>query len=205
MQNLKFPLTLEFKFSLFTELQVHDADGKLLAYVREKTFSVRDEVKVFTDSSRQVQTHGMRAQGFMAGALDWKAKRLIRRADGTELGALQAQGMKTVWGASYELLAPNGQQLFTIRDDHPWLGVLEGVIGAIPFVGDVVAMMFDYLVNPSYTVTDASGQPAYRVFKKRSFLSRRFRVEELTPRSAENDELVLMGLIQLVLRERERG
>ncbi len=205
MQNLKFPLSLEFKFSIFTELQVHDAEGKLLAYVREKTFSVRDEVKVFTDSSRKVQTHGMKAQGFMAGALDWKAKRLIRRADGTELGALQAQGVRTLWGASYELLAPNGQRLFTIRDDHPWLGVIEGVIGAVPFVGDFVAMGFDYLVNPTYTVSDASGQPAYRVFKKRSIFSRRFRVEELSPRSAENDELVLLGLIQLVLRERERG
>lgn len=205
MQNLRFPLTLEFKFSIFTELQVHDADGQLLAYVREKTFSVRDEVKVFTDSSRQVQTHGMRAQGFMAGALDWKAKRLIRRSDGTEIGALQAQGFKTTWGASYELLAPNGQPLFTIKDDHPWLGVIEGLIGAVPFVGDLVAMGFDYLMNPTYTVTDAGGQAAYRVFKKRSLFSRRFKVEELTPRSPQNDELVLMGLIQLVLRERERG
>lgn len=205
MQNLRFPLTLEFKFSIFTELQVHDANGQLLAYVREKTFSVRDEVKVFTDSSRQVQTHGMRAQGFMAGALDWKAKRLIRRSDGTEIGALQAQGMRTMWGASYELLAPNGQVLFTLKDDQPWLNVIEGLIGAVPFVGDVVAMGFDYLVNPTYTVMDAGGQEAYRVFKKRSLFSRRFKVEELTPRSAENDELVLMGLIQLVLRERERG
>ena len=205
MQNLKFPLTLEFKFSIFTELQVHDADGKLLAYVREKTFSVRDEVKVFTDSSRKTQTHGMKAQGFMAGALDWKAKRLMYRADGTALGALQAQGMRTLWGASYELLSPGGQPLFTIKDDHPWLAVIEGMIGAVPFVGDVIAMLFDYLVNPTYTVTDASGQPAYRVFKKRSVFSRRFRVEELSPRSAENDELVLLGLIQLILRERERG
>lgn len=205
MQNLRFPLTLEFKFSIFTELQVHDAQGQLLAYVREKTFSVRDEVKVFTDSSRQVQTHGMKAQGFMAGALDWKAKRLIYRKDGSSVGALQAGGMKTLWAASYDLLGPGGDLRFTIRDDHPWLGVIEGLIGAVPFVGDIVAMAFDYLVNPTYTVTNQSGQAVYRVHKKRSFLSRRFTIEELQPSSAENDELVLLGLIQLVLRERERG
>lgn len=205
MQNLKFPLTLEFKFSIFTELQVHDADGKLLAYVREKTFSVRDEVKVFTDSSRQVQTHGMKAQGFMAGALDWKARRLIRRQDGTDVGSVQAQGMRTLWGASYDLLGPGGELRFTIKDDHPWLGVIEAVIGAVPFIGDLVAMGFDYLVNPTYTVTNTSGQAVYRVYKKRSFLSRRFTIEELQPSAPENDELVLLGLIQLVLRERERG
>ncbi|MDO4246656.1 MAG: hypothetical protein Q4C89_11590 [Deinococcus sp.] len=205
MSPLQFPLTLEFKFSIFTELQVHDAQGRLLAYVREKTFSVRDEVKVYTDSSRQRQTHGMKAEGFMAGALDWKAKRRIRRTDGSVVGALQAQGMRTLWAAGYELLGPQGEVRFVIRDDQPWLSLVEGAVDAIPFVGDFVAMGFDYFVNPTFTVSDSAGTAAYRVHKKRSFLSRRFQVEELRPSPAQDDELVLLGLIQLVLRERERG
>ncbi|GGR65114.1 hypothetical protein GCM10008959_29160 [Deinococcus seoulensis] len=203
--KLTFPLTLEFKFSLFTELRVTDASGALVALVKEKTFSVRDEVRVYSDETRRVQTHAMKAQGFMAGALDWKARRLISRADGSPVGALQAQGLRTLWGASYDLLGPEQEARFTIRDDQPWLSVVEGAIGVIPFIGDLIAMGFDYLVNPTYTVTDAGGQPAYRVHKKRSFLSRRFTVEELQPRSGQDDELVLLGLIQLVLRERERG
>ena len=205
MPPFQFPLTLEFKFSLFTELQVHDAVGQQLAYVREKTFSVRDEVKVYTDASRQQQTHSMKAEGFLAGALDWRAKRLIRRSDGTVLGALQAQGMRTLWAAGYELLGPDGSVRFTIRNDQPWMSVVEGAIDAVPLIGDFVAMGFDYFVNPTYTVSDPGGQPTYRVHKKRSFLSRRFVIEELRPGPAENDELVLLGLIQLVLRERERG
>ncbi|MBX8467048.1 hypothetical protein [Deinococcus sp. RIT780] len=203
--KLTFPLTLEFKFSLFTELRVTDASGALTALVKEKTFSVRDEVRVYSDETRRVQTHAMKAQGFMAGALDWKARRFISRADGSPVGALQAQGLRTLWGASYDLLGPEQEARFTIRDDHPWLSVVEGAIGAIPFIGDLIAMGFDYLVNPTYTVTDAGGQPAYRVHKKRSFLSRRFTVQELQPRPGQDDELVLLGLIQLVLRERERG
>ena len=205
MSPLQFPLTLEFKFSIFTELQVHDAQGRLLAYVREKTFSMRDEVKVYADASRQIQTHGMKAEGFLAGALDWKAKRRIRRTDGSAVGALQAQGMRTLWAAGYELLGPQGEVRFTIRDDQPWLSVVEGAIDAIPFVGDFVAMGFDYFVNPTYTISDPAGVATYRVHKKRSFLSRRFQVEELRPSPAQDDELVLLGLIQLVLRERERG
>ena len=126
-------------------------------------------------------------------------------ADGSPVGALQAQGLRTLWGASYDLLGPEQEARFTIRDDHPWLSVVEGAIGAVPFIGDLIAMGFDYLVNPTYTVTDAGGQPAYRVHKKRSFLSRRFTVQELQPRPGQDDELVLLGLIQLVLRERERG
>ncbi|WP_414657476.1 hypothetical protein ACINK0_04950 [Deinococcus sp. VB343] len=205
MSPLQFPLTLEFKFSIFTELQVHDAQGRQLAYVREKTFSVRDEVKVYTDSSRQRQTYSMKAEGFLAGALDWKAKRRIRRADGSVVGALQAQGMRTLWAAGYELLGPQGEVRFVIRDDQPWLSLVEGAIDSIPFVGDFVAMGFDYFVNPTFTVSDPTGTATYRVHKKRSFLSRRFQVEELRPSPAQDDELVLLGLIQLVLRERERG
>ncbi|MGM9319942.1 hypothetical protein [Deinococcus aquaticus] len=203
--KLIFPLTLEFKFSLFTELRVTDADGALAALVKEKTFSVRDEVRVYSDENRRVQTHAMKAQGFMAGALDWKARRLITRADGSPVGALQAQGLRTLWGAAYDVLGPEQETRFTIRDDQPWLSVVEGAIGAVPFIGDLIAMGFDYLVNPTYTVTDAGGQPAYRVNKKRSFLSRRFTVQELQPRPGQDDELVLLALIQLVLRERERG
>lgn len=203
--SLTFPLTLEFKFSLFTELRVTDAGGQLVAVVKEKTFSVRDEVRVFRDEHKQVQTHRMKARGLMAGALDWKARRLIERTDGSPVGALQAQGMRTLWGAAYDLLGPGGEGQFTIRDDHPWLGVIEGLLDAIPFIGDFIAMGFDYLVNPTYTVTDTAGQAAYRVHKKRSVFARRFTVEELQPRGGQDDELVLLGLIQLILRERERG
>ncbi|AFD23977.1 hypothetical protein [Deinococcus gobiensis] len=203
--NPQFPLSIEFRFSLFTELRVTDASGRLLAFVKEKTFSIRDEVRVYTDESRQVQTHGMRAQGLMAGMLDWRARRVIVRADGTEVGSLQAQGMRTLWAAGYDLLGPGGQTRFTIRDDQPWMSLVEAGIGAVPFVGDLVAMGFDYLVNPTYTVLDPAGAPAYRVHKKRSLLSRRFTVEELRPTTPGDDELVLLGLVQLVLRERERG
>jgi len=203
--NPTFPLTLEFKFSLFTELRVTDASGHLVAVVKEKKFSIRDEVRVFSDEERKMQTHGIRAQGLMAGALDWRARRMIHRKDGTEVGALQAQGMRTLWAAGYELLGPEGRPEFTIRDDHPWLGVIEGVIGAVPFVGDLVAMGFDYLVNPTYTVSDTAGQPAFRVRKRRSLFSRRFVVEELRPVRPEEAELVTLGLVQMVLRERERG
>ncbi|MFC4639944.1 hypothetical protein [Deinococcus hohokamensis] len=203
--NFTFPLNIEFRFSLFTELRVTDAHGELVAVVKEKTFSIRDEVRVYADEERRHQTHGIRARGLMAGALDWRARREIRRINGQEVGALQAQGMRTLWGASYELLGPGGETRFTIRDDHPWLGVIEGLISAVPVVGDLVAMGFDYLVNPTYTVSDAAGQPAYRVHKKRSVFSRRFTVDDLRPGQPQDDELVLLGLVQLVLRERERG
>lgn len=203
--SLQFPVQFEFKLSLFTELRVNDATGRLIAVVKEKKVSIRDEVRIFSDDSRRVQTHSIKAQGLLAGALDWKARRIIRRADGSVVGSLQAQGLRTMWGASYELLDATGLPAFTMRDDQPWLGVVEGLIDGIPFVGDFAGIAFDYLVNPTYTVTDTSSTPAYRIHKKRSWMSRRFTVEELRPKRDEEDELVLLGLVQLIMLERERG
>ena len=52
---------------------------------------------------------------------------------------------------------------------------------------------------------DSTGEPAFRVRKCRSLFPRRFEVEALRPVRPEEGELVTLGLIQLVLRERERG
>ena len=125
--NPTFPLTLEFRLSLLTELRVTDAQGRLVAVVKEKFFSIRDEVRVYADEGRQHQTHGIRALGLMAGALDWRARREIRRLDGPLVGSLQARGLRTLWAASYELLGPDDRPEFTILDDQPWMSVVEGV------------------------------------------------------------------------------
>ena len=140
--NPTFPLTLEFKFSLLTELRVTDAQGQLIAVVKEKLFSIRDEVRVYSDEGRTRQTHGIRARGLMAGALDWRARREIRRVDGSSVGALQAHGLRTLWAAGYDLLGPDERTEFTIRDDQPWMSLVEGVLDAIPFIGNLIVGKF---------------------------------------------------------------
>ncbi|WP_315941261.1 hypothetical protein [Deinococcus sp. Marseille-Q6407] len=80
-----------------------DADGRLLATVKEKLLSVRDEVRIYADEAKREQLYTIKAKGFLAGAVDWKAQRLIVTADGRPVGALGAQGVRTLWGAAYDL------------------------------------------------------------------------------------------------------
>lgn len=191
--SLQFPLNLEFKISLFTELRAHDAHGTLLAVVKEKKFSIRDEVRVFSDEARQQQTHTIKADGMLAGALDFTAKRMITRFDGQTIGAVQAQGLRTLWAAGYEVYDQAGQQRFHIKDDVPWLSIID-----LPFIAD-------YFINPTYTVSDSSGRPVYKVKKQRSMMSRKFTIEALGNQQSTDDELLLLGMIQVILRERQRG
>ena len=205
IQNVAFPVQMEFRLSIRTEIRVTDAQGHLLAVVKEKMFSVRDEVRIYADDAKRNQSYSIKAKGLLAGALDWKAQRLIVAEGGRPVGTLAAQGIRTMWGAAYEVLDGHGQRQFTISDDQPWMSAVEGVIGGVPLLGDVAAAAFDYFVNPTFTVRDEQGNPAVRVHKQRSFFSRRFTVEELSPISDAEAELLLTSLIQLVLRERERG
>ena len=205
MDNIQFPVKMEFRLSLFTEIHIHDATGRLLAVVKEKFFSVRDEVRIFSDENKQHQIYGIKAKGFWEGALDWKAKRLIVRSDDTPVGALSAQGLRTLWGASYDVLDAQGLTEFTIKDDMPWLSLIEGALDVIPFVGDFVGMAFDYFVNPTFTITDSRGRRTARVHKHRSFFSRRFEIQQLRPMNGTEAELLVTSLIQLVLSERDRG
>lgn len=205
LQNVTFPVQMEFRLSVRTEIRVTDAHGQLLAVVKEKLFSVRDEVRIYADEAKRQQLYSIKAKGFLAGAMDWKAQRLIVAENGRPVGALGSQGVRTLWGAAYDLTDGQGQARYTIRDDKPWMSLVENAVDAIPFVGNFLALGFDYLVNPTYTVRDTAGTEVARISKNRSLLSRRFTVRELRPIAGPDAELLLTGLIQLVLRERDRG
>lgn len=204
MNNIQFPLSLEFKLSIRTEIRVTDAGGRLLAVVKEKMFSLRDEVRIYSDEAKTQQAYSIKAKGVLAGLTDWKASRTIVRMNGEPVGALGAQGLKTMWAASYQLLDGSSNLWATIQDDKPWMGAIEGVVDAVPFVGELAGVAFDYLVNPTYTVRDSAGEVA-RIHKKRSWMSRRFEVEALRSLPDREAELLVLGLIQLVLLERDRG
>lgn len=205
MQNIQFPLQMEFKLSIRTEIRVTDASGRLLAVVKEKMFSLRDEVRIYSDDAKTQQAYTIKAKGVLAGLTDWKTSRTIVRTSGEPIGALGSQGLRTMWAASYQLVDGSGNLWATIQDDKPWMGAVEGVIDAVPVVGEVAGVAFDYLVNPTYTVRDSAGGEVARIHKKRSWMSRRFEVEALRPLPDREAELLVLGLIQLVLLERDRG
>ncbi|WP_315941262.1 hypothetical protein [Deinococcus sp. Marseille-Q6407] len=82
---------------------------------------------------------------------------------------------------------------------------MEGALDFIPLIGNFLALGFDYFVNPTYTVRDPAGVAVARIRKERSLFSRRFTAEALQPAAGQDTELLVTGLIQLVLRERDRG
>jgi hypothetical protein len=132
--------------------------------------------------------------------LDFGASYSVALPDGTPLGAVRQEGVRSLWKSTYALTNSSGSGIGSIHEENPWVKVLDGLMEAIPF-GDALGGLF---FNPAYIV-DLRGGPALRVAKQRSVFESSFRLEKLKDFSEEEEDLILAGVIMMVLLERDRG
>jgi hypothetical protein len=109
--------------------------------------------------------------------------------------------MRSLWRASYRIIAADGQPIGVIHEESPWVKVLDGLIGAIPLIGFVLQQF----VSPAYIVEAPPGTPVLRIRKRRSLIERRFLVDPLGPIPPALERVVVPALLMMVLLERGRG
>ena len=194
---MNYPLDLRFKIATIgTRVRVTDAGGGLVAYVRKKKFKLKEDVGVYEDEDQSRLLFRMKADRM----LDFSARYAISGPDGHPIGAVGRQGMKSMWSSSYVLADAGGMEAGAIREENPWVKVLDGLMESVPF-GDALGGLF---FNPAY-LADFHGRNVLRVSKQRSILESSFRIEKLADFSEDEEELLLAGVIVMVLLERDRG
>ncbi len=194
---MNYPLDLRFKIATIgTRVRVTDAGGNLVAYVRKKKFKLKEDVGVYADEDQKKLLFRIKADRM----LDFGASYGVNLPDGTRLGAVRQEGVRSLWKSTYALTNASGSGVGSIHEENPWVKVLDGLMEAIPF-GDSLGGLF---FNPAYIV-DLRGGPALRVAKQRSVFESSFRLEKLKDFSEEEEDLILAGVIMMVLMERDRG
>src|SRR5918998_3506877 len=154
---MHYPLTFSFKIlALAPQISVRDAQGQLLLYVKQKLFKLKEAVTVFADDGQTQPLFSINADR----VLDISARYQITDAQGRSVGAVQRHGMRSLWKAHYEILV-GGIPLMTIREENPWIKVIDGLVGEIPIVG----LFTGLLLQPAYLVTRQDGTLALRVAK----------------------------------------
>lgn len=195
MQN--YPLTLAFKIiAIAPQITVTDAAGRLVMYVKQRAFKLKEDVRVFADREQTRQLYRIAADR----VIDWSAQYDITTSDGRTVGAVKRRGMRSLWRAHYDLLRGGGAAL-SIHEANAWMKVLDGLLGEIPVVGIATG----YFFNPAYIVADAAGRPLLRVVKRRTLLESRFTIVPEGALSDEDEELALLGVMMMTLLERARG
>ena len=194
---MDYPLDLRFRLiSLGPQINVLDASGRSVAYVKQKMFRLKEDVEVFTDESRRTPLWRMKADRI----IDWSAAYRITDASGAVLGTLRRKGGRSLWRATYVITDPNDQVMGGIHEKDPWTKVLDGLLSIVPIVGDFSG----YFLNPSYVVSRGD-EAVLQVRKRPAFFETRFSIEQLSGVDAINEALLLASVMMMVLLERGRG
>jgi len=198
MNSLVFPLQLTFKITTFSnDFLAYDANGNTVAYVRQKMLKIFEEVQVYSDDSRSELNYTIRANKW----LDFSATYTFTNRMGFEIGRIVRKGWASLWKSHYEILDERQQQDLLIREENPWAKVFDSILGEIPGVG----VLTGYLFHPSYIVTRPNGTQVVRLKKEPSFFGRKFSIDKLSAFESGEEERILLGLMMLILLERQRG
>ncbi len=194
---MDYPLDLRFRLISFgPQINVLDASGRSVAYVKQKAFRLKEDVEVHTDETRQTPLWRIKADRI----IDWSAAYRITDANGSPVGTLRRKGGRSLWRATYVITDPNEQEVGGIREKDPWTKVLDGLLSIIPIVGDLSG----YFINPTYVVSRGE-EPTLEVRKRPAFFEGRFAIEQVGTPDPRSEALFLASVMMVVLLERGRG
>jgi uncharacterized protein YxjI len=204
---IKYPLDMRFEFHtlnpdakikvaiMVPQISITDADGKLLFYVKQKLFELKEKVTVFADRDQTQILHRILADRI----IDFSARYRIFDTAENRIGTLKRKGMKSLWKADYEIT--HGEETtpaFKVREKSTIVRVIDAFISEFPFIGGLI-------FNPTYLVTDVDGTVVMKLIKRPSWLELKFRIEKLEMLAKQDEELVLLSLMMITLLERARG
>jgi uncharacterized protein YxjI len=194
---LNYPLTLSFKIVAFApQFSVTDANGNLVAYVKQKLFKLKEAVTVFADKEQRQPLYSLKADR----VFDFSARYHFTDQQDLALGSVKRHGMKSLWQSHYDIL--DGETVvMTIKEENPWIKVIDGLFGEIPIIG----VFSGYVFQPAYLVARADGTVVMRMEKKPAFFEGKFAVEKKAPLDMAEEQRILLSLIMMVLLERSRG
>lgn len=198
MKNLQFPVKFVFKISSFSnDFTATDANNNTVAYVKQKLFKLKEDINIYGNESQTDIFYNIKADRW----LDFSASYNMVDSYGTEIGKVARKGWVSFWKAEYELIDQNQQIQYHIREDNPWVKVMDHFLGEIPILG----FFTGYFFNPSYNVTNLNGEVIAKLTKEPSFWGRKFEVTKLQEFDNDDDERIILGLMMMILLERRRG
>lgn len=198
MNSMQFPLQLTFKVTtLSNDFVATDATGNTIAYVRQKMLRLLEEVQVFNNENRSELNYTIRANRW----LDFNSTYTFTNRIGYEVGRIVRKGWASLWKAHYEIFDEKQQSDLIIREENPWAKVFDNMLGEIPLLG----ILSGYLFHPTYIVTRPNGTEVVRLTKQPSFWGRKFTVDKLSNFESGEEERIVLGLMMMILLERQRG
>ncbi len=195
---MNFPLTLSFKIlALASQINVQDAGGTSIAYVKQKLLKLREDIDIFADQSQTNLLYNIKADR----VIDFSARYTFTDGSGKVLGFIKRQGMRSLWKANYHIFDAAEKHIMSINEENGWVKIWDSLFGELPVIG----MLSGYLFHPAFLVTDPAGTQLARLEKQPAFFEGKFHLDKRDALKAGDETLVLLSVLMMTLLERARG
>jgi uncharacterized protein YxjI len=115
-------------FSLATE---QGEEGQRFAFVEQKRFKFKEDIRFFTDETKQVEVMRIKARQ----RFDPRARYDITGPDGMKIGEIQKVFGKSLLRSTYRLYDANGNETAEAMERSLTVAILRRVIGFVPWLG----------------------------------------------------------------------
>ena len=198
MQNINFPVNFEFNIStLANDFTATDSSGKVIAYVRQKMFKLKENISVYDNNNKTNINYTIKADRW----LDFSAAYSFYDKENVEFGKVVRKGMKSIWNAHYEVIDESKNPQYIINEENPGIKVFDSLVGEIP----ILNFFTGYLFNPTYLVKNKEGKTVVKLKKMKSLMGKSFQVTKEGELDNDDDDRVMLALMMFVLLERRRG
>jgi hypothetical protein len=201
LKNAQYPLHITFKIWTLApnRVSVTDDRGTLLFVMRQKAFRLKEAIVIYADEKLTQPLYEIRADRI----IDFSARYNFSDLQGTDLGGVKRQGLKSLWSAKYDTFdrLSATTPLMTIQEDEPWIKVLDSLFSEIPIVG----MFTGYIFNPSYTLARTNGTNIIKLSKIPGFLSRHFSLQKIDRLDDREEIQAILSILMMIFLERNRG
>lgn len=194
-----YPLRFRFKiWTLSPRVEVTDANGRLILYVKQKIFRLKEHLEVFADRAESQKIADIKASKI----LDWSLRYHFRDAKELPIGELGRRGLRSLWRANYDVFNPGDEVAdFHIREENPWAKLGDATLGQIPLIGILSVFLF----HPRYVAKSPDGSLAMRLRKQPAFLEGKFLLEREMDLPIRQQMNLMLSFLMLVFLERRRG
>ncbi len=129
-QKFRFVVN-EYEFSLPSPGS--DAPGTPFAFVRQKPFKFKEDIRFYADESRTSELLRIKARH----RFDPRARYDVVAADGTKIGEIQKVFGASLLRSTYTIYGANGEELATVTEKNVWIALIRRLVGFIPYVENV--------------------------------------------------------------------
>lgn len=143
---LSQPLVFQKRFFKFLgeEINIKNEQDQLVLFVKQKAFKIRENIKVFTDSSKSQEVLAINARHIIdfSAAYD-----VVDPTTKDKVGALRRKGLSSLIRDKWELLDINDNVVGDVSEDQTVLAILRRL-----------SSIFTVIVPQSYSFNSKEGQ-----------------------------------------------